>query len=213
MEKISINGFDTFEIIMDGVRYRQMPEWTNYWVGENGRVYNMKMKWMLGEVLSSHGYTQVFFHQDQKISTGQKTHRWVAKLFLPNPENKREVNHIDGVKKNADISNLEWVTPSENMYHAFRTGLNKHSDYQKSESARRGRLLYGGGGNPKARKVINIKTNEIFGCSIEAADSIGMKKGTLRAQLLGHNSNRTDFRYLDTITNNSEVDKIPPHQI
>jgi hypothetical protein len=52
-------------------------------------------------------------------------HRLVAKAFIPNPEGKPEVNHIDGNKLNASASNLEWVTGSENLKHAHKTGLKK----------------------------------------------------------------------------------------
>ncbi len=74
-------------------------------------------------------------------------HRLVAINFIPNPENKAQVNHIDGNKMNNSVSNLEWNTVSENHIHAFRTGLrtrpkgNRKYTYKKIEKIRELRLM------------------------------------------------------------------------
>lgn len=52
-------------------------------------------------------------------------HRAVATLFIPNPDNKEQVNHIDGDKTNNHVDNLEWVSQSENLKHAYANGFKK----------------------------------------------------------------------------------------
>lgn len=65
------------------------------------------------------------------ISNYQRIHRLVAYAFLKNKNNKREVNHIDGNKLNNNINNLEWCTRSENLKHAFATGLHINKSSKK----------------------------------------------------------------------------------
>lgn len=99
-----------------------------------------------------------------------KIHRLVAIAFIPNPENKREINHIDGNKDNNCIDNLEWVSSSENQIHAYKNNLRKPS-----------RALLGRTGSEcKTSKQIcqfDLNGNFIqeFGSTREAERFIGMR--------------------------------------
>lgn len=68
-------------------------------------------------VKNRYGYYQVTLSKEAKSRTF-RVHRLVALAFIPNPDNKPYINHIDGNKKNNRIENLEWCTASENNWHA-----------------------------------------------------------------------------------------------
>ena len=76
--------------------------------------------------LSSTGYCQISLRLPEGNYKNYRINRLVAKIFIDNPENKEQVNHIDGNKMNNNISNLEWCSAKENVQHAHRTGLIKH---------------------------------------------------------------------------------------
>jgi hypothetical protein len=76
-------------------------------------------------------YNQVNLYKEGKLHHFY-THILLAKHFILNPKNKEQVNHIDGNKKNNSLSNLEWVTKSENAKHAYDVlGIGKYRIYKK----------------------------------------------------------------------------------
>lgn len=81
------------------------------------------------------GYLYTVFSVDKKRKT-IKPHRIVAEVFIPNPENKPCVNHINGIKTDNKLENLEWVTYKENIDHAVKIGLKKGVRGEKSHYAK-----------------------------------------------------------------------------
>ena len=67
-------------------------------------------------------YARVYYRENG-AQHGFYLHRLVASAFIPNPNRYQQVNHIDGDTKNNRVENLEWVSPSMNMKHAYKTGL------------------------------------------------------------------------------------------
>ena len=101
-----------------------LGEFTRYEISNDGLVRNRITRTILSPRFNQQGYLDVNLYTSVG-QTKQKIHRLVAKAFIPNPENKLQVNHLDGDKTNNNVENLEWATNQENIVHAVETGLNK----------------------------------------------------------------------------------------
>lgn len=97
-----------------------------YEVNENGDVRNVKSKKPVKGYLERNGYIRMKFENKCLGGVIRTTaHRLVAEAFIQNPDNLPEVNHIDSNRSNNHVSNLEWVTHSENMKHSYHKGINQ----------------------------------------------------------------------------------------
>ena len=94
---------------------------SGYFIKENGQVIS-PLGFALSSAINGGGYPYVTLHYNKR-KFNKMIHRLLAIAYLPNPENKPQVNHIDGNKLNYSLDNLEWVTQFENMQHSVVTGL------------------------------------------------------------------------------------------
>lgn len=96
-----------------------------FWITETAVLISRRTKKIVGQTLSKTGYPShsTYVNGRGSKSVCFKIHRLVAQAFIPNPDNKPFVNHIDAVKTNNHYANLEWVTHRENVDHAVRMGL------------------------------------------------------------------------------------------
>jgi len=115
-------------------QFRPINGYPYYAVSTWGNVINTVTGCMLCQEETKKGYLRVKLSDGHGKYTNHKVHRLVAKAFIPNPEGKPQVNHIDGNKKNNSVSNLEWVTNRENaakrsdIIHRFADMLREIAD-------------------------------------------------------------------------------------
>lgn len=138
------------ELIRDVIGYEGI-----YTIDIFGNVFRVKDGKEMLQQRNQFGYMNVSLCKDGKQKQ-HKIHRLIAQAFILNPQNKEQVNHIDGDKTHNVVWNLEWVTSKENNIHASDTGLVR-----------------------KARKVRIVETGEIFNSLGSCARAINGNTGDI----------------------------------
>lgn len=124
------------------------------------------------------GYLQVSLKLPNGNAQTRKIHRYVAMIFIPNPENKPTVNHINGIKNDNRVENLEWATSKENQRHAYNNNLN---------SGRKD------GKHHKAKIVLDIQTGIFYDCIKNAGIAKNIDPKKLRDWLVGRYPNKSSL--------------------
>ena len=155
-----------------------IEEFPKYEVSKDGRVRNKETGHIKSPSRGGLGYPVVSLWKDDKQYL-RTIHILLGRTFIPNPDNKPQINHIDGNKENYNLENLEWVTPLENMSHARRTGLHK-SDGDKAvlQFTKNGSLLHE------------------YKSASEASRATGINRGNISVVARGNGRSKTAGGYI-----------------
>lgn len=147
---------------------------------------------------NNRGYLTLLLTKDS-TSSRKLVHRLVAEAFIPNPENKLEVNHIDGNKANNSVNNLEWATRQENNVHALNTGLRtalagKHASFYGKRHTEQTRKKMSQN-SVYSKRIRCIETGDIYKSIQEASNITGVNRNSISAVCRGKYKTAGGYRW------------------
>jgi hypothetical protein len=144
-----------------------------YQVSNLGRVLSLiSNKILKNFFVGRGGYHRVDLCKD-KVRKPYRVHRLVAEAFIPNINNKPQVNHIDGNRINNNVENLEWCTNSENNKHAWESGLREEYREKLSERMKGNKI----GESSRKRAVLKIDESEEVIGTFNSLKEAGLEYG------------------------------------
>lgn len=153
--------------------WKDIPQYEEVYQASNlGNVRNKTNGNVLKSYDNGSGYLFVRLSMNGK-KTNFYIHRLVAELFIPFEDGKNSVNHIDGNKNNNCVTNLEWCTHSENQYHAYIHGLNKHPTKEILQCDLHGNIIKRWASIKEASETLKINKNNISSCCVGRRNKAG----------------------------------------
>ena len=157
--------------------WKEIPKTNgNYLISNTGVVKNAKTNHISKTVKLTGGYVYVYLNRSGEKRGYKRLHRIVAETFVPNPQKKPCVNHIDGNKENNSSDNLEWCTHKENTRHLINS-----LGFKIAESSK--------------KKVLCVETGKIYNSVVEAAKDVGVSRPAISHILIGKYETSAGFHW------------------